>query len=106
MLKLDYAYGTDKALAEKYADVLRNLVCTDDMIECKRLRATAHIISSHIVQRFMEDNGYIRNGAMLWVKAEKNGECAARERRAESEVNNDNQSKNGTESKSTDTESK
>ena len=106
MLKLDYAYGTDEALAEKYADVLRDLVCTDDMIECKRLRATAHIISSHIVQRFMEDNGYIRNGAMLWVNAgniENNGECAARGRRAESEVDNDNQSKNRTESKSFDT---
>lgn len=103
MLKLDYAYGTDEALAEKYANVLRDLVCTDGMIECKRLRATAHIISSHIVQRFMEEHGYVCNGLMLWVKAEKNGECAARERRAESEVDNDNQSKNRTESKSFDT---
>ena len=106
MLKLNYAYGTDEALAEKYADVLRDLVCTDDMIEYQRLEETLHIISTQIVNRFMEDNGYLRNGAMLWVNAGKIGECAARERRAESEVNNDNQSKNGTESKSTDTESK
>lgn len=106
MIKLDYAHGTDEALAKKYADVLHDLVCTDDMIEYERLRAIMSIISSHIVSRFMEDHGYLLNGLMLWVKTENNGECAARERRAESEVNNDNQSKNGTESKSTDTESK
>ncbi len=106
----EYAYlGTNEDLAEKYASVLHDLVCSDDMIEDRRIAENLRFISSQIVQRFMEDNGYIRNGAMLWVNAgniENNGECAARGRRAESEVDNDNQSKNGTESKSTDTESK
>ena len=84
---IDYAYGTDENFAERYANVLHDLVCTDDMREYERLRATMHIISSHIVSRFMEERGYICNGAMLWVHAgntENDGQCAAGER-AESE---------------------
>lgn len=87
MIKLDYAYGTDETLAERYADVLHDLVCTDDMIEYKRLRTMMHILSSHIVSRFMEDHGYLFNGSMLWVCAGNtgnNGQRAAGER-AESE---------------------
>lgn len=84
MIKLDYAYGTDEALAEKYASVLHDLVCTDDMIEYQRLVETSHIISSQIVSRFMEHLGYICNGSMLWVCAGNNGQRAAGER-AESE---------------------
>lgn len=100
----EYAYlGTNEDLAEKYASVLYDLVCSDDMIEDRRLAENLRFVSSQIVQRFMEDSGYIRNGAMLWVKYGDNGECAARERRAESEVDNDNQSKNRTESKGFDT---
>ena len=99
-----YAYlGTNADLAEKYASVLHDLVCTNDLNESQHLVDGLHIISTQIVNRFMEDNGYLRNGAMLWVKAEKNGECAARERRAESEVNNANQSKNRSESEGFDT---
>ncbi len=101
---IKYAYlGTNEDLAEKYASVLYDLVCTDDMIEYQRLAETLHVISSQIVSRFMEDNGYLRNGAMLWVNAGNNGERAARERRAESEANNANQSKNRSESESFDT---
>ena len=70
-----YAYlGTNKDLAEKYASVLHDLVCSDDMIEDRRLGENLRCVRSQIIERFMEDNGYIRNGAMLWVKAEKNGE--------------------------------
>lgn len=101
---IKYAYlGTNEDLAEKYASVLHDLVCTDDMIEYQRLAETLYVISSQIVSRFMEDNGYLRNGAMLWVNAGNNGERAARERRAESEANNANQSKNRSESESFDT---
>lgn len=70
-----YAYlGTNKDLAEKFASVLHDLVCSDDMIEDWRLGENLRCVRSQIIERFMEDNGYIRNGAMLWVKAEKNGE--------------------------------
>ena len=101
---IKYAYlGTNKDLAEKYASVLHDLVCADGLSESQRLSEELHIISSQIVSRFMEDNGYLRNGAMLWVNAGNNGERAARERRAESEANNANQSKNRSESESFDT---
>lgn len=44
-----YAYlGTNKDLAEKYASLLHDLLCTDDMIECQRLVETLHVISSQI----------------------------------------------------------
>lgn len=101
---IKYAYlGTNADLAEKYASVLHDLVCTNDLNESQHLVDGLHIISTQIVNRFMEDNGYLRNGAMLWVNAGNNGERAARERRAESEANNANQSKNRSESESFDT---
>lgn len=44
-----YAYlGTNKDLAEKYASLLHDLLCTDDMIEYQRLVETLHVISSQI----------------------------------------------------------
>lgn len=98
--------ATDEELAEVYSSFFREIVCTDDNLRCKELSCKKQVLVAEIVDRFMRSMGYVRNDCWLWVKAgniENNGECAARERRAESEVDNDNQSKNRTESKGFDT---
>ena len=48
-----YAYlGTNKDLAEKFASVLHDLVCSDDMIEDRRLGENLRCVRSQIIERY------------------------------------------------------